>query len=275
MLECLVNGEPGTDIAVTDRGFSYGDGLFETLRFDAGRPLLLQRHLDRLQLGLERLSIPAEGLLDLLRDELITLCHNHSSGLLKVLISRGEGGRGYRGKVDRGPTRVVQRFSAAVYPDEWFDQGVELFPCQTRLGLNPQLAGIKHLNRLEQILARSEWQDQYPEGVVCDLDGYVVEGTMSNLFMVKNGELFTPKLDRCGVAGVVRSVIMDAANEAGIVCHETLIRKNQLAQADGLFMTNTGFGVLPVSRLAEQRYPSHPLIAKATGWLEEARRCEC
>ncbi|WP_421862960.1 aminodeoxychorismate lyase [Motiliproteus sp.] len=270
-----MNGQPGVSVAVTDRGFSYGDGLFETLRFDAGRPLLLERHLQRLQHGLERLLIPADGLLDLLRDELAMLCRPHPGGLLKILVTRGEGGRGYWGKVDRGPTRVVQRFASPDYPRQWFEQGVELFPCQTRLGLNPRLAGIKHLNRLEQILARSEWQDQYPEGVVCDLEGYVVEGTMSNLFMVKNGALYTPKLDRCGVAGVVRAVIIDSANKAGIDCHETRIRQDQLAQADALFMTNTGFGVLPVKRLGEQNYPSHPYTAMAREWLEEARRCEC
>ncbi|RDE24717.1 aminodeoxychorismate lyase [Motiliproteus coralliicola] len=274
MSECLINGRPSAVVGVTDRGFSYGDGLFETLRFSGGRPLLFERHLQRMQQGLQRLSILEAGLLEQLRADVDQMCRGQSEGLLKIQVSRGEGGRGYRGQVDQGPTRVVQRFPAPVYPGHWFENGAELFRCQTRLGLCPQLAGIKHMNRLEQVLARSEWHDQFPEGIVCDLDGYVVEGTMSNLFMIRNGVLFTPKLDRCGVAGIVRSVIMDAAEGAGVELHETRIRYEQLAEADGLFMTNTGFGVLPVKSIADQRYPLHPLTDLASQWLEEARRCE-
>lgn len=275
MIATLVNGYPDTQVATTDRGFSYGDGVFETIRVSGGKALLLQRHISRMKLGVIRLKIHLnQSFIDALLSEIYMLCDDVDEAFIKVIISRGSGGRGYRYGTELRPTRVVMRVEAPSYPSTLFIQGAELFACTTRLGSNPQLAGIKHLNRLEQVLARNEWQDEFVEGLVCDQHGYLVEGTMSNLFLVRGESLITPLLDRCGVAGVVRSVIIDAAAKHGVKLSEQRLNVDDLRQADGAFMTNSGFGVLPISRFDGRAIPLSALTATASGWLEEVRRCE-
>ena len=275
MTAILVNGNPDTQVSTTDRGFSYGDGVFETIRVRGGKPLLLQRHIGRMKQGLCCLKISFEQqLIDTLLSEISTFCDGVEEAFIKVIVSRGSGGRGYRYDTEMRPTRVVMRVDAPSYPATLFAQGVELFACETRLGSNRQLAGIKHLNRLEQVLARNEWQDQFVEGLVCDQQGFLVEGTMSNLFLIRGDSLVTPLLDQCGVAGVVRSVIIDAAVKHGIPFSEQRFNVDDLWQADGAFMTNSGFGVLPVNRFDGRVIPLSAITDTAGDWLEEARQCE-
>ncbi|MEH6650623.1 MAG: aminodeoxychorismate lyase [Motiliproteus sp.] len=275
MIMTLVNGQPEAQVSTTDRGFSYGDGVFETIRVSGGKALLLQRHLNRMKDGLFRININyKQHLIDSLLSEVSLLCDGVNEAFIKVVISRGSGGRGYRCSPELQPTRVVMRVDAPRYPATLYKQGAELFACSTRLGSNPQLAGIKHLNRIEQVLARNEWQDQYVEGLVCDQQGYLVEGTMSNLFLIRDDSLVTPLLDCCGVAGVVRSVIIDAAAKHGVTFAEQRLTVDDLLQADGAFMTNSGFGVLPVSGFDGRVIPLSAITATASHWLEETRRCE-
>jgi len=275
MNDTLVNGQPGAQISLFDRGFSYGDGVFETLLVEASKPLLLERHLERLAAGLQRLNIPCiPSLLDAIRDDIDRLCQSQQRTFIKLIVTRGAGGRGYRAAADLQPNRVLIRAAAPDYPEHWYRQGCDLYLCQTRLGLNPLLAGIKHLNRLEQVLARNEWQDQFPEGLVCDIDDRLIEGTMSNLFLIQGDRLLTPRLDRCGVAGIVRSVVIDAAQHHGVEVIQEALSIEDLFQADGVFVTNTGFGVLPVASCDARLIPLSALAESAAQWLAEARRCE-
>ncbi|MEH6472688.1 MAG: aminodeoxychorismate lyase [Halopseudomonas sp.] len=275
MNHSLVNGHPDSHISLFDRGFSYGDGVFETLLVEAGKPLLLQRHLRRLRKGLKRLGIEIDQLFrECLKSEIEQLCLGQQRAILKIVVTRGEGGRGYRAAAELQPNRMLIVSAAADYPSYWYQQGCELYLCHTRLGINPLLAGIKHLNRLEQVLARSEWQDQYPEGLVCDIHDRLIEGTMSNLFLVRGQQLLTPLIDNCGVAGVVRSVIIDWAERNSINVLEQNLTVDDLFSADGAFLTNTGFGILPIRACDERAIALSSMTQSASQWLAEARQCE-
>ena len=255
----LINGHPGERIPVTDRGLSYGDGLFETLALADGGPCLWGRHLERLDAGCRRLGIavPDPGLL---QREAAQAIAGSRDGVLKIMVTRGSGGRGYRADPAAPPRRILQRSPAPEYPRSWPLEGVHTRFCSTPLGHNPMLAGIKHLNRLEQVLARAEWGDPaIAEGLMLDSDGLVIEGTMSNLFVERDGRLLTPRLDRAGVAGVVRSLVLEQARAQGIVCEERDLAPQELLQADALFLSNSLIGIWPVRRLEERRYGLGPL----------------
>lgn len=244
----LVNGETSDLIDVRDRGLHYGDGLFETLAVRDGRPELLEAHLERLARGCRVLGItgvdPA-----LLAREIEQAAAGESRCVLKLVVTRGCGGRGYRPPGNLTPQRILVRSPWPDYPETWQTAGVAVRLCDTPLGLNPRLAGLKHLNRLEQVIARQEWGDEAAEGLMRDVEGFVVEGTMSNLFAVRGERLLTPPVDRCGVAGVMRRTVLELADALGIPCEETRLTAEALFEADGLFLTNSLFRIWPVHRL--------------------------
>jgi len=244
----MINGEITGEIAATDRGLHYGDGLFETMAVVDSRPRLWTAHMARLQRGCEVLRLPTPDL-QLLQDEAYALSAGSERAVLKVMITRGSGGRGYRPPQEAVPQRLLFRYPWPDYPEP--SQGLRLRICQTPLACNPALAGIKHLNRLEQVLARAEWDDPtIHEGLMCDLDGMVKEGTMSNLFWVQDGRLYTPDLSRCGVAGVMRGQVMALARDLGISVMLDEVHPDELAQMDEVFLTNSLIGIWPVAHLA-------------------------
>lgn len=242
----LINGKPDNRINVQDRGVQYGDGVFETIAFRNGSAEFLQAHLQRLTEGCERLKIQLD--LAALRQELAQLLSELTADqVIKIIITRGEGGRGYRFAPDMQATRILSTHAMPVYPESYYQHGIELFVCSYRLSLNPTLAGIKHLNRLEQVLARSEWQDaQFAEGLMFDTHGRLIEGTMSNVFLVDNGVLKTPKLDNAGICGIMREKIIHLADDLGIHCDIVEISQNDLLNADELFVCNSLIGIWPV-----------------------------
>lgn len=250
----LINGQPENRIPVTDRGLQYGDGLFETLAFRQGQLEWLGPHLARLLLGCERLNLNFSEL-DQLKLELVTLCaQTAEDSVIKIMLTRGSGGRGYKAPRDVEPTRIISSHPMPTHPDSC-QHGVTIRLCQQRLGLNPSLAGIKHLNRLEQVLARSEWDDDnIKEGLMMDINNQLVEGTMSNLFLVKDGELLTPELDTAGIAGIMRAEVMHQAKSAGITCHETRLILDDLYAADEVFLTNSIIDIWPVTALADPQH---------------------
>lgn len=256
----LVNGVPADTVAVTDRGLAYGDGLFETVQLRAGRPMLLDLHLARLRLGCERLAIDTSTLFSDLRadlDQLPRLCDLQDFGVLKLVITRGAGGRGYLPQTSMPCTRIMMLSVMPEYPDNPSQAGVRVRWCNTALALNPRLAGIKHLNRLEQVLARSEWDDpDIREGLLCDTEGFVVEGTMSNLLWARNKVLYAPSLDRCGVAGVMRTRLLTLAAGAGMNVVEGRFLKSELEQADEVMLCNSLIDIWPVVALGEWRWPA-------------------
>jgi len=213
--------------------------------------------MERLLDGCSRLGIPVPDV-TLLAAETARLCETSDRAVLKIIITRGSGGRGYRPPASPEPQRLLMRFP---WPDPVVpESGITLRLCQTPLGCNPLLAGIKHLNRLEQVMARGEWNDEsIHEGVMCDTEGYVVEGTMSNLFAVRDGVLLTPDLASCGVAGVMRHQILALAAQLSIPSEFADIKVTDLSVMDELFVTNSIIGIWPVARLDAQVFKRGPV----------------
>lgn len=255
-----VNGSAAECLPLTDRGLLYGDGVWETLLVKGGQPQLLDWHLERLHYGLQVLKIALpDG--NTLRQDMERACQTVQQGVLKIIITRGAGQRGYNPKTDSLPTRIVQITPWSGYPPEYAQQGIRVTRCTTRLAQQPLLAGFKHLNRLEQVLARAEFGDDYQEGLVGDTAGRVIEGTMSNLFLINpTGDVLTPDLSQCGIAGVMRRFIMQTLAESGIQCHIQAVTDRDVEQAQALFMTNSLMGVLPVREYIGKYYAIPPLI---------------
>ena len=265
----LVNGAAADTVAVSDRGLQYGDGVFETLAVIDGAPQLWTRHVARLQEGCTRLGIaPVDA--TRLAAEAQQLCRNAERAVLKIIITRGSGGRGYRPDVSGLPTRILQRFPWPDYPQGCATEGVAVRLCRLRMGHNPLLAGIKHLNRLEQVLARGEWDDpDIHEGLMQDLQGRLIEGTMSNVCLVQGRRLLMPDLARCGVAGVIRALLLELADAQGIATAVRDIEVNELAAADEVFLCNSLIGIWPVARIDEWAYPPGKLTRQLQGLLHD------
>ncbi len=250
----LINGKKAETIPADDRGLTYGDGVFETIRLYRSKLELLDLHLDRLQEACTRLAIELD--LALVRDDITTIirseaelreCPDNRAQVLRIIVSRGSGGRGYRPTVGRPANRILSMSLAPDYGAER-ERGVALRLCQQRLGLNPSLAGIKHLCRLENVLARAEWDNpEIFEGLMLDTAGHVIEGTMSNLFWLKGSKLYTPSIKNSGVAGVVREfIIEDLARRLQLTVHCGEFQPEQLFSADEVFITNSLMPLLPV-----------------------------
>jgi 4-amino-4-deoxychorismate lyase len=248
VLTCLVDGIDTDTVSSRNRGLHYGDGLFETMAVADGTPLLWDRHLRRLAHGAARLGIALPPA-DVLLAEARRLCTGHRRAVLKLIITRGVAGRGYAPASGAEPTRVLSLFPWPDYPVAYGEEGAQVCVCRTRLGGNPALAGIKHLNRLEQVLARAELSDIYAEGLMLDEDDRVIEGTVSNLFAVINGVLTTPDLTRCGIAGIMRELIIEQARDILGSCRIQDVTRVEVAQATEVFLTNSLIGIWPVRRI--------------------------
>jgi 4-amino-4-deoxychorismate lyase len=249
----LINGEPQTHLPVTDRGLHYGDGLFETVAVRHGRVCLWDRHMQRLGHGCERLALPAPDT-DGLHAAVTRAVAGSEQAVAKIIVTRGSGTRGYRPAATGTATWIVQGLPWPSLPTVSTGAGIAVRWCQMRLSKQPRLAGLKHLNRLEQVLARAEWSDDYAEGLMCDSDGDVVEGTQSNLFLVRNGTLITPDLTQSGVAGVMRATVLDLARSQGIPCSVQVVSVAMVDRADELFLTNSLIGIEPIARVGATNY---------------------
>lgn len=226
-----------------DRGLAYGDGLFETVLVRDGRPQLWEEHLARLTRGCERLAMacPPRATLDALPPQAGGGLH-----VLKLIVTRGSGGRGYL-PPEQAETRLRWRTMPFAPREDRWREGVRVRLCDLRLGIQPRLAGLKHLNRLENVLARQEWRDEdIAEGLLCDSEGRLVEATCMNLFWLRDGRLETPRLDHCGVAGTLRAALLQRQPVAEVSCGVEKLRDVQ-----ALWLGNSVQGIWPVSRLED------------------------
>ncbi|MCP3670852.1 MAG: aminodeoxychorismate lyase [Gammaproteobacteria bacterium] len=242
----LINGDSGTTISAFDRGLQYGDGLFETIAVADAHPCLWQRHYQRLQAGGKRLGISIPTAATMIKEIQQEIGFN-DRGVIKVIVTRGKASRGYQPDPEIPVTRAVHFSPWPSFPASTNSDGVSVRLCNTRLGSNRALAGIKHLNRLEQVLARSEWDDPgISEGLMLDANNRVIEGTMSNIFMFKDGNMHTPDLTECGVEGVMRNLVLEVAAELGRPVNIGQIELPELLAADTVFLTNSLIGIWPV-----------------------------
>jgi 4-amino-4-deoxychorismate lyase len=242
-------------VPADDRGLAYGDGLFETLRITTdGRVPLAEWHHARMALGARRLGIPFDEVhwwraLDALREQ--------GAGVGKLLLTRGSGGRGYAPPARPQPRLLSRHHPLSQRPARQYDPGLVTGIAPIRLADQPALAGIKHANRLEQVLARREAERQgWDEALVCDAAGRPGCLTSMNLFAVVDGELRTPPVDRCGVAGVLRSWLLEQGDRPVRIRPLTLAA---LGRADEVFATNAVAGVLPVATLGVWRWSPGPV----------------
>lgn len=252
MLTCLVNGVPDRLVAADERALQYGDGLFETIAVRQGQAEFVDYHLQRLKAGCQSLALNFNDW-QALQDEIETLSEQHPDVILKIILSRVSGGRGYRIGSVQTVTRIVSAHSLPVWSQDYAQTGIRVRICNLRLSIQPQLAGIKHLNRLEQILARNEWQNEFQEGLLLDYNGRLVEACMSNIFLVRGKGLVTPSLQDCGVAGVMRSVIIDLAKQLGIQCSIQTLNVDALDAQDELFVCNSLIGIWPLIEVEGRR----------------------
>lgn len=255
----IINGQFNDFISVRDRGLHYGDGVFETIALQGNTPLCWELHYQRLKSGCERLGIncPSDSLL---LSELAQFQIESELSVFKIIITRGQGGRGYRlPDADTPTTRILGLYPWPEYPDENYSEGIKTAICRIRLGHNPYLAGIKHLNRLEQVLASSEYnQPDIAEYLMMDKDENIIEGSMSNLFMVTNNTLVTPDISNCGINGIVRQHILGLAPLIGLSARITSITKSDLYNADELFLCNSVIGIWVIRKIGEHEYNAGP-----------------
>jgi 4-amino-4-deoxychorismate lyase len=267
----LVNGVESDAISAQDRGLAYGDGVFRTLPMHGGRPLLWMRQYAKLAADCEslRISCPAAAVFE--RD-LAAISTRKLDCVVKIIVTRGSAARGYVIPEAATPTRIVGASPPADYPQHYYESGVRVHLCRIRLALQPALAGIKHLNRLENVLARSEWKDsRIPEGVMCDVEDKVIGGTMTNLFLVRNGALVTPDLARCGVAGVTRELVLELARINNIPTRIASLSIDDLLDAEELFLVNSVIGVWQITGLERKSWNAGPLTAQIRRWLNHAQ----
>ncbi len=268
MNTCLVNGKPDKTISILDRGLAYGHGLFETLLAENGDLPHWDRHWRRLVSGCQKLgfTLPDEKII---RREAEQLIGGQRRIILKIILTAGNDGRGYHLDWPIRPQRIL-------YTRPWSMRlpssgGAVLKLCKTRLPIDPWLAGLKHLNRLHSVLARAEWQQRYDEGLLRDVQGHIIEGTMSNVFWVEGGVLYTPDLNRSGVAGIMRERVLERASGLDTEVQVEDCSLERLLAADGIFVCNSIIGIWPVSRIENMEINDYWLVGQLVNDLAAGR----
>jgi len=262
----LINGRRD-GLTPFDRGFAYGDGVFRTFPVYQSHPHCWAIHYRCLSNDCNALGIicpPAE----LLLSEIAYLCRDDENAAIKIVITRGDGLRGYAVPPLAQPNRVLLKSALPSWPESNFSHGVALHLCQMRLAQQPRLAGIKHLNRLENVLARMEWVDaQFADGLLLDTSGHVIECTMSNVFLRQGDTLMTPDLSQCGVVGVTRQRILQLAPALGLAAKICPVELDSLLTADEVMICNSLFGAWQVRSLAGKTWPAGALASQLRDML--------
>jgi len=249
-----VNGQPPiAGVSPYDRGLHYGDGVFETIACRKGRARFLSLHLERLTQSCERLRINL-GDVTPLRREVEQVAAAASEAMLKVIVTRGDAvARGYGIAGSEVATRLLFQYPLPPENEAFVRDGIRVRIAGLRLGENERLAGMKHLNRLEQVLARAEVPvEDAPELLMFGSSGQLACGTMSNVFLVDDGRIRTPRIDRCGVAGVMRRVVIREARQIGLSVQEEVLSASDLHGASEVFVTNARVGLWPVRSVEER-----------------------
>ena len=254
MSKVLINGIASEYLSAFDRGLHYGDGVFETIACVGNSAVFIQQHLNRMENGARKLNIPFPDRQLFLDDINCLLRGSNSNRIIKLILTRGRGKRGYRYEKTQIPTRICMLSAWPDYVAHWREHGISTRFCQTQVSVNPQLAGIKSLNRLDSVLASSELGPAFNEGFLSDIDGNVIEGSMSNIFIVSNGTLVTPDLSRCGVNGIMREQIIDIAQNKNIKVETRNITRDELLESREIFISNSVIGVCVVKQLEKQSY---------------------
>jgi 4-amino-4-deoxychorismate lyase len=262
----IVDGLPCDRVSIDDRGFNYGDGAFETMLVAQGEPVWWEAHVARLQRACEALGI-RQPAVQAMRDDALRLTDGEQRATLKLVVTRGASRRGYRADPAAAPTIAISLHAPPPVSARDAQVGVSVRRCIMTLAVQPRLAGIKHLNRLEQVLARAEWTDEtVQEGLMCDADGHPICAIAANLFLGLRGRLVTPSLERCGVAGIARAWILARAD-----VDTRPLAWADVEAADELFLSSSVRGILPIARLDGQQRSAGPMTRElqAALWREQ------
>jgi 4-amino-4-deoxychorismate lyase len=267
-LAVLVDGHPARELPVLDRGLHYGDGLFETIAARAGKPRFLDLHLQRLEQGCVRLGIACTDP-GVLAGQIRTLAATQPASIIKLILTRGSAtARGYGARGDERARTLLLQYSWPSGDAKSWERGVAVRTAQGRVGENPSLAGIKHLNRLEQVLIRGEWSDpSIREALVYSSSGWLVSGTMSNVFLVRKGRLMTPAIAGAGILGVMRRVVLREAQRHGLPVEESALDAAAVAASEEMFLTNARIGIWPVCALDGHERVVGPVTRQLQQWL--------
>ncbi|MCF2857286.1 aminodeoxychorismate lyase [Pseudoalteromonas sp. SMS1] len=235
------------DISDKDRGLNYGDGFFTTVKIDSQKLSLWHYHLARLQECEKRLGFPPLDYAQL-TNECLEIARQRKRGFLKVLVTRGCGGRGYGVPEEPSPNLIITQGELPSHYHDWQQKGVSLGYSEIQLGHQPLFAGLKTLNRLEQVMIkRGAQHSAFDDVIVEDIAGNVIESSASNILVVKNGRAFTPKLDMCGIAGVY---LQHVCSQFKVTAQR--VQRQDLAQADAIYLCNSLMGLVPVKSLDKQ-----------------------
>jgi 4-amino-4-deoxychorismate lyase len=257
-----INGIQQQHIPADDRSFQYGDGCFTTIQTRFGALSYWELHVERMQACLDTLGITAPDWHEVYA-QLLNAALPDAMGGLKLLISRGSGGRGYASPEQVTPLIMINRFAYPAHYPLWQSQGLKIGVSRIALGHNPLLAGHKHNNRLEQVLVKDDLRAQgVDDGVVLDINQNIVETSSANIFW-RNGEsLYTPILDKAGVAGIIRRLIIQDVEALGyqVVIGEFTLE--QLKGAEEVFISNALLGIAPVIQVSDRQFTIGELTQK-------------
>ncbi|PQJ89625.1 aminodeoxychorismate lyase [Aliivibrio sifiae] len=253
-----VNGVESETLPINDRSTQYGDGFFTTMKVNNGEIRLWSFHFERLTSSSQRLGITPPNWKKI-EKQVHTIAEKINNGGIKILISRGAGGRGYSPKGCNNTQVIISDFQYPAHYKQWQEEGIELGVSAIKLGLSsPLLVGMKHLNRLEQVLIKDEISKTvYLDAIVLDLNNHVIETSIGNLFWVKDDRIFTPKLSFSGVEGVMKKHIGQLAKEFQLELEEVSAALSELENADEVFITNALFEIVPINAIVNTEFTQH------------------
>ncbi len=279
MSQWFHDGAPAENLAIDDRAVQYGDGLFETVAIRHGKARLFDLHMKRLAKGCDRLGIVMPDEARLQRDLADAIEDSHEPAaycVAKIIVSSGTCQRGYGRSTPVAPTVLIGVFPARPVAAVAYRNGVDTLLCETRLAAGSPTAGLKTLNRIEQVLGRSECLAAGTfEGLMLDADDRLICGTMSNVFTVSGQRVITPALRRCGVDGVMRTFTIDCLRSDGVDVEERDVTLDDCMTADEIFLTNSQFGALPVSHVGDTAWTTGETTRRVLGLLARNGIAEC
>lgn len=245
--------ERDAKISVFDHGFLYGDGVFEGIRAYNGRVFKLKEHIDRLFYSAKAILLEIPMSHQKLSEAVIQACRVNKirDGYVRLVVTRGVGTLGLNPKSCKKPSIVIIAGKIQVYPAELYAHGMEIVTVPTVRNLHSAVnPAIKSLNYLNNILAKIEANNAgVEEAVMLNAEGFVAECTADNLFIIRNGELFTPPLSCGALYGITRGAVMELAVQIGLKVSEPNLTRYDLFNADECFLTGTGAEIMPVIKI--------------------------
>lgn len=264
-------------VSVFDRGFLYGDGLFEAFRVCNGKPFLWEQHMRRLQQGIKLLKMPVPYTPDQLRQRAVELIKQNAmpNGILRLTISRGVGPRGYSPKGADQPSVVISLHPVPAmdpeHPPQW-----HLITSSVRLPANDPLTQSKTCNKLSQVLARSEADAHgVNEALLLTTHGEVAEASSSNLFWIENGTVCTPPLAGTILPGVTRAMVLEICEKLGSPSAQKTTTPAKLIQSEGVFLSLSSLGIVEAVTLDGQKLQRSDLVKRIRDAYNEALDCHC